>query len=494
MNGEQPSRESQPATLQSGYTSPSQPDTEPIPTSTPLHSPTIELSEPVGGTDNHLHVFQGAPDSVSPAFDPIEPANNNNDDDDNSNNNHHYKQPTSPDSDGILLSPPGMNKSYSYGGTITPPSGFGNANLSPPSDKLYKKQPRRESLAKKKDMLNNASGTNLNMFLRGDRRQSWTGAKPELMDSPKINSKLMMTSASNNTSLGTSSSMKSTISSGKLNGISDKNRLVDQFYRPNVKLHNRAHSSVDLASIFKSSIELTPGKRRWMNDSEMMESTSGSTLNHESALTDESFNEILNQGGFKFEFDREMLVQDDELINFVLNIDTILDEYPQDTNRPYEQLERIMTSMTDKLEIKFKNILLRHQPTKNKSLEELDSVEKYLHGLKLQTAELITQLNNNRELIRSKYREEINVNINKLTHVTAQLKGLEKRSNAFKEKITEENMVMSQDMIEKLELLENINLRMREYSRIRKARRFRRVQMLLSIGVVIFLAIYYGHR
>ncbi|RLV93144.1 hypothetical protein JA1_002676 [Spathaspora sp. JA1] len=388
-------------------------------------------------------------------------------------------------------------------GVITPPSGtLGDSNS--PTPMHPKKQHWKVGDSKKKDILNNASGTNLNVFLRGDRRHSLTPCtKSELLDSPKITPKLMMTTPSNtnvslNTNLGTSSSMRSTNSNMKVNGTfsgsTDKNRLVDQFYRPNIKGTHKASSSVDLTNFFRSNIELTPGKRKWMNDFDAMDLNSETPFKPETKLTDELFHDILNQGGFKFEFDRELFLEDDELINFVLNIDTILDEYPHDVKKPYEQLERIMTSMADKVVIKSKNVLLRDQPTKNKSLDELESLEQYLADLKLQTQDLTTQLSNNRELIRSKYREEINNNINKLNQVSEQLKVLEERSNSFKERITEENMAMSQDMIEKLELLENINIRMREYSRVKKSRRVKQLQVFISVAVVVFLAFYYGYK
>ena len=35
--------------------------------------------------------------------------------------------------------------------------------------------------------------------------------------------------------------------------------------------------------------------------------------------------DILNKGGFKFKYDPNQLVQDKELVNYLLNIDNILD-------------------------------------------------------------------------------------------------------------------------------------------------------------------------
>ena len=42
-------------------------------------------------------------------------------------------------------------------------------------------------------------------------------------------------------------------------------------------------------------------------------------------LDDEIMDDILNKGGFKFKYDPNQLVQDKELVNYLLNIDNILD-------------------------------------------------------------------------------------------------------------------------------------------------------------------------
>lgn len=381
------------------------------------------------------------------------------------------------------------------------------------NNKLFSKKQWNQNVMKG-DLPINASGTNLNVFLRGDRRHSLSPTMNELLTSPKYKSIDSGTSGSASNKGSPRGNLKSNSSSTSIpkataTSASDKKRLVDQFYNANVKpstSSSRGSSSLDLSSMFRNAnndMALLPvtgeSKLRYQasgdTSSEMTENSSNETESTMSGkLNDESFVNILNEGGFKFNYDSSRLMQDEELMNYLLNIDTMLDSNPEDSLKPFEQLGSIMSGISEKILIK-STLEITNPDNNNKigtSLDELEGLLNYLDNLKSQTQQLMTHLIENRTSISKKYQNEINENINRMSQVSAQLEGLENKLNLIKDKITEQKAVISHEMMERLDLLERVNRQMQVYSKESSSRKFMQVNITIAVFILVF-GIYYGY-
>lgn len=369
----------------------------------------------------------------------------------------------------------------------------------------------------------NASGTNLNVFLRGDRRHSLSppmndllagggsgsgsggssGGVKKLTKGFGSSASLARYAAGAATTTGTGGS-----SSGGVGG--DKKRLVDQFYNSSLRKvgGGAGGSSAELSSLFRNGGVDTLGlngesKLRYINgdvneslqESEFEMNGNESTrfdevMDRGRELDDEIFMNILNEGGFKFNYDASRLFEDEELMNYLLNIDSMIDVDPEDSSKPFDQLGNVMANIGEKFNDK--SISPSEHGKIGHSLDELNSLERYLSNLHAQTQQLMNHLVANRVVIQQKYQNEINENINRITQISNQLQGLEDKLNQIRDRITKHKLGISNEMMQRLNLLERVNRQMQAYSQESSSRKFMQVNIAIAV-ILLMIAVYYGY-
>ncbi|KAK6456103.1 uncharacterized protein RJT20DRAFT_127898 [Scheffersomyces xylosifermentans] len=305
---------------------------------------------------------------------------------------------------------------------------------------------------------------------------------------------------------------------------SDKKRLVDQFYNSVNESApvSRSTSATELESFFKANAKKAHSPTaekalKWMETpSHEPEAKGIKPLKSKSPInfTDEKFNNIINSGGFSFPTNSLKLIEDEELTNYLLNIDTIIEDISKDNealfakgkigpdgrHHPHvpnkeslEPLSRIMRSLSSTLAEKSKLILLEEGDSQMETLEQLNALSRYLSGLSRSTNELREQLVSNREEIKSKYQSNITDSLNRLRDLSDELNNLENKLTKIKHKVNESKSIMSREMADKIDVLEYINDRFKEHSTEKRNLRFKQLNIGLAVLVVV-VSVYFTYR
>lgn len=369
-----------------------------------------------------------------------------------------------------------------------------------------------------RSLLANSSATNLNAYLRGNRRYSSSGnsnpindllTSPKFIKSNKFNSPIP-------SSTPTTTAQTSPITNGNP-VIDQKNRLVDQFY--NSGRTTSPGSRVDLSNMHKEALLISPTQQQsfskvstpkserkfnWKEDSleprdELTDYSPTPPIEKNHNLDDEIMDDILNKGGFKFKYDPNQLVQDKELVNYLLNIDNILDhnetthDIKNKKDTSLSELNKAMSNLYETTLLKSKKILTPHKNEHFDSLTELSHLERYLDELHNSIDSLGRSLGANRDKVRGSYKDEINDNITRLNQVSKELETLEAKANTFRDQISQQKANNTNQMMGTIAILTDVNNKMKKYSIIKRNRIIVEVNIVLGL-LVLVVSIYYGYK
>ncbi|KAL6453185.1 hypothetical protein SBY92_005416 [Candida maltosa Xu316] len=291
-----------------------------------------------------------------------------------------------------------------------------------------------------------------------------------------------------------------------------KNRLVDQFYNTG-RITSSTNSKLDLPSLYKDSVSKSPSHQQllppqgtpssernnfhWKNGGGATDELTDESIDkNDGEINDTIIENILNNGGFQFNYDHNQIIEDDDLVNYLLNIDSVIDHRnDKSTKKPFEQLDKIMTNLSDKALLKSRQILFNKNlfSAPVDSLTELNNLDDYLVNMKKNVDELAETLRKNMFSITMGYKDEIHDNVQRLNKVSEELKLLEKKSNMFKEKINEQKSINFRKMMDSLDILDDVNKRMNDYCKVKKSRLIMKVNIFLAI-VILGMSIYYGTK
>lgn len=451
-------------------------------------------------------------------------------------------QPKSDSTDSLCLEVNNNNKKnngHFLSGTSTPPDTMYNYNGLPTvysslennNNKLPRKQfnlhlqqvpPQlqvqlTQSHNLQRSLLANSSATNLNAYLRGNRRYSSSGnsnpindllTSPKFIKSNRFNSPIPP-------STPTTTAQTSPITNGNPT-IDQKNRLVDQFY--NSGRITSPGSRVDLSNMHKETLLISPTQQsfskvstpkserkfNWKEDSleprdDLTDFSPTPPLEKNHNLNDEIMDDILNKGGFKFKYDANQLVQDKELVNYLLNIDNILDhnenthDMKNRKDTSLSELNKAMSNLYDTTLLKSKKILIPHKNDHFDSLTELNHLKRYLEELHNSIDSLGRSLGANRNKVRESYKDKIDDNIARLNLVSKELETLETKANLFRDKISQQKSNTTNQMMETITILTDVNNKMKKYSIIKRNRIIVEVNVVLGL-LVLIVSIYYGYK
>ncbi|KAK6464527.1 hypothetical protein DFJ63DRAFT_317822 [Scheffersomyces coipomensis] len=218
-------------------------------------------------------------------------------------------------------------------------------------------------------------------------------------------------------------------------------------------------------------------------------------------IDDEIFNEIVKNGGFKYDSRNSNLFEDGELINYLKLHDLIIgeemmmnDEEDNGIGRFRKEIKLISQDLVDMNKKLISN--RRDGGTDDEihtNLNDLNALEDYLDLLNYQTKELMNRLIEDKEELKNKYQKDINDSLNRLQDLSQELSHLETKLTILRNKINNDKSFMTEELMEKLKILEYVDEKLKDYTVISRIRRFKQFNISISVIILVFgLYMYYG--
>lgn len=289
------------------------------------------------------------------------------------------------------------------------------------------------------------------------------------------------------------SSPKQALSNGKstpykiASSEKDKKRLVEQFYNTFNDTIVSQPNDVDISAFLRHS-NLSSA-----NGSPTLEKS----IDFDRGVNkDKEFSDLVNYGGLTFRPFDQHLINDENLTNYLLNIDTFtndLQKENKDGKRSLEPLsnviEQVQRSLLEPLH-KSMSKSSDHSIEALRALEDLENLGTYIKNLHESTNVLLEELQKGKTLLKEKYKREISENIERLNQFIASLEQLEHKLDTIKNKISANKEFMANSLNEKIAVLEFVNHRYIQHSKEMRYRRLKQLNIGLA-ALVVILGIYY---
>lgn len=246
-----------------------------------------------------------------------------------------------------------------------------------------------------------------------------------------------------------------------LNVVTEKNRLVEQFY----------------TSVNETRAEESPLK--------------AAAPAIDGNFTNKTFDEVIGRGGLTYEPVERTL--DDSLAHYLMNIDAVTNEYKEKETHlvqnanivevpEMEPLVNVLKKVVELMEKDICNELRRPSPTSKTHLGRLSTyLESLAHTIESIGDELMAQ----KDSLMSKYKQRIQHSVGKLDELVVSLEALELRLAAARTLINTNKQEMSSDIGDKFEVLDYINRRFDEHARVTRKRRLKQLNVTLAAVVVV---------
>ncbi|KAI5961204.1 uncharacterized protein KGF55_004129 [Candida pseudojiufengensis] len=404
-----------------------------------------------------------------------------------------------------------------------------------------------------------SSGNVNNNFRSKDRRKpssfnNGNKSNTELLNSPRFIRDFKKSIANNYlNSSSFNSQQHSNSNNPKLQVQKEqKNRLVDQFYNnvPNSPQNNSdlnrilqnnlndSNESGFLASLQNSNVNLKSmaqglsstknndiKKFKWdqdeinvdekMKEFELLQQNQPPKSGHSTTTTnnmpfdlkasEDLVFSILNNGGFSFQYDVKHVIEDDKLVNYLINIDNIIDDYMKSKNSNHSnnqnlnddamnQLTKIISSISDKIMMKSKLLIHSKSNPIKMSILQLNIISNYLINLNLDIKNLKNYLITNLENTKNENKEIIIKSLNKLDNINENLINFENKSNFYKDKISNSKNYMNDEINKKIKLLESINIKIQNQKNLNKTKNYLKLNCLIIIGFILFVGVWIYKR
>ncbi|CCG22652.1 hypothetical protein CORT_0B09480 [Candida orthopsilosis Co 90-125] len=216
-------------------------------------------------------------------------------------------------------------------------------------------------------------------------------------------------------------------------------------------------------------------------------------------------NNVLSNGGFRFEYDTKHVIEDDKLVNYLINIDNVLEElekrkhhhssyrrkHVSTTDEQYGDLIKILTTISEKVLIKTRALIYAKTNPAKATILQLDLVSQYLRTLHDSMHQLRQDLVAKLSQTRDNNKSVISDNLSKLNEIDSNLNNLEATTNRYKDKIMQQKQLMKNEVNDKLNLLEEINKSIHMHNQNKRNKRIIRLNVVFA-GLVVLVGIYLG--
>lgn len=261
-----------------------------------------------------------------------------------------------------------------------------------------------------------------------------------------------------------------------------KKRLVDQFYSSYKDPHTS--SGVDLSLSLRNGASVLPSAEKTFSFTNY-KATSAS----EDSLA--SIGDLVHAGAFAYVPMQNHLRLDDAMTDQLLNIDSLVSHDQPTTDATPSGLAAVARSLSDTVVAHTKDRLATSTPNHSHAppaSTDLDRLEAYLSDVRKSTVAVLDHLESNKEVLKDKFRTDINVAMHKLDEIVATVNSLEFRLNYTRSNVNRNKLIMSQGLSPKLALLDRIDRRMAEAAKASTKRHLRHlsavVALLLALGLV----------
>lgn len=298
-------------------------------------------------------------------------------------------------------------------------------------------------------------------------------------------------------------------------GATDKKLLVEQFYSSVNEPKSRANVKADQQQIQLQQQQQQQKQQQQAKDELIDELTSKEyevSKKKELKFKNASFDDSFTQGELVYLPLDNHIIRNDNLTNYLLNIDLVTNEILHqknqdahshynirgiDTSEENENNLQPLLNILDNVTTTLKSDLHQEISKKNGKIEvppsivQLEKLSSRLTDIHSSITEVFDNLYQQREDIKGKYRDKINQNVNKLLELVISLESLETRLSDAKNEIKQNKQIMSSELIEKFETLEYIDKKFDNHTKLTRNRRFKQLNISLAVLVVLF-SIYMG--
>lgn len=248
---------------------------------------------------------------------------------------------------------------------------------------------------------------------------------------------------------------------------SDKNRLVDRFYN-----------------------SLATSVREETQEITSFDSQMDPNLGQTDILT-----RLLNQG-IQFDGFRDYSYDDEKILVFMLNIDSILDDAPVTGLRDTALLPlSVFANRINKiaLELRLRLFSSARKSTDTDLISRLRELSRYLSALQDSAFAALESLDSSCNSLLSSRHEALQENFNKMRHLLLILHSLEDRFTRIRAINTSNKQLLFKEAPEKLALLEEIDYNIKRSTKYKRDRRFRFLFSLIFVTLVV-VVLYIGYE
>lgn len=280
-------------------------------------------------------------------------------------------------------------------------------------------------------------------------------------------------------------------------GTTDKKLLVEQFYSSINEPKHRVNAVPEPPQ---------PQEKEETTD-ELTSKEFEVSKNKELEFKNASFDDSFTQGELAYLPLDNHIIMNDNLTNYLLNIDLVTNEIIHQKNQDFhshynirgidtnEDAEHDLQPLLNILQNVTTTLKTDLQQEITKKTENIGVPPSIIQLLKLSTrlsemqksiTEVFDDLFSQKDEIKSKYRDKINQNVNKLHELVVSLESLEYRLTEAKNAIKQNKQIMSEELIEKFETLEYIDEKLANHAKLTRDRRFKQLNIGLAVLVVVF--------
>lgn len=266
-----------------------------------------------------------------------------------------------------------------------------------------------------------------------------------------------------------------------------KKRLVDQFY--STYKDPQTSSGTDLTQYIKNGSNVSPSAEKTFRFTNYV---TGNASASEDSLSSDIIGDLVQSGGFAYIPTQNHPNHDESLTNQLLNVDSLVADQPS----PHDLADTLPNSLAA-VALSLSSSLVTHtrdslavRPSHSHAspaITNLDALSQYLKDVRRSTIDILAHLDSHKDILKEKFRSDINSSVSKLDEIVKIVGTLEYRLNYVRSKVNRNKQIMSQDLSSKIALLEKIDKRMTEYANVSRRRHFRQLSIVSFLLLVIAL-------
>uniref|UniRef100_A0A0L0P531 Uncharacterized protein n=1 Tax=Candidozyma auris TaxID=498019 RepID=A0A0L0P531_CANAR len=251
-----------------------------------------------------------------------------------------------------------------------------------------------------------------------------------------------------------------------------KKRLVEQFYMPKSETPLKAQSYSDLVTAFRQGLPVGDSPARELRQDELLQSPE--------ITAREEFVDLARNGKLEYQpIDKEIQLPS-KVTEMLLGVD---DE--EDNNKVLDRVVLTLHSSAQALERRL-NTDTTNMDTPKTQLNLLDD---YLNGLSEEVNRLHHELSESTHGLKSQFRLQLQVSVEKLEKLDELLKTLSGRLDDCRKRMLSSKEVMTETMADRIAMLEFVAKRFNEHDELVRQRRVAQMTVFLCIVILGVIAL-----